>query len=105
MFGDGGKWGDANGHIERAKSHAVNGALQYELGRATRMQAEVWYGQLRLEDAKSEALHSLEIFERLGAMEDVMKAKSLLQKVEQAIEERSVRPRWASRTSTTSNHC
>ena len=89
LYGDEGKLDDQNVHIERAKSHAVDGALQYELGRATRMQAEVWYEQLRLEDAESEALHSVEIFEKIGAAEGAMYSKELLQKVEGAMKQRS----------------
>ena len=92
LFGNGGEFGDQNAHIERAKSHALNGALQYELGLVTRMQAEFWYRTLRLEDAKLEALHSLEIFEKLGVMGEVMFSKGLLQDVERTIEERSSRP-------------
>ena len=85
LYGDVGKLDDQNAHIERAKSHAVGGALQYELGRATRMQAEVWYQQLRLEDAKSEALRSVEIFERLGAAEGARISKDFLREVERAL--------------------
>ena len=85
LFGDGNKLDDQNAHIEQAKSHAVDGALQYQLGRAMQMQAEVWYRQLRLEDAKSEALHSLEIYERIGAAEGVKESKDLLRRVERAI--------------------
>ena len=89
LYGSGGKLDDRNAHIERAKSHAIDGALQYELGRATRMQAEVWYQQPRLEDAKLEALHSVEIFEKIGAVEGAMNSKILLQKVERAIAKQS----------------
>ena len=96
LFDNRDKLDDANTHIKRAKSHAVDGALQYALGRAMRMQANIWYQQLRLEDAKSEVLLSLEIFETLGAAEGAMYSKELLQKVEQTIEERSTYSRWAS---------
>ena len=113
LFGDGGELNDQSAHIERAKSHAVDGAMKYALGRATRMQAEVWYQQLRLEDAKSEALDSLEIFEKLGAAEDVGISKHLLQEVERAMEERSsismgersFRPRSAPQNNATSCIC
>ena len=92
LFGDGDELDDQNTHIERAKSHAIDGSLEYELGRVTRMQARVWYQQLRLEEAKSEALHSIEIFEKIGAAEGAMYSKDLLQEVELAIEERSFVP-------------
>ena len=91
LFGDGGKLDDQNAHIERAKSHAVDGALQYELGRAARIQARVWYQQLRLEEAESEALHSVEILERLGATEGAMNSRSLLLEVQRAMKTRSAR--------------
>ena len=95
LFGEGGKLDDESTHIEQAKSHAVHGTLQYELGRATEMQAEVWYRQLRLEDAKSETLHSLEIYEKIGAAEGVDDSMLLLQKVEEAMDKLSLRTRWA----------
>jgi tetratricopeptide (TPR) repeat protein len=72
-------------HIERAKSHAVDGAMQYELGRAMHMQAEVWYRQLRLEDAKSEALDAIQIYEKFGVREELKLCRNLLQEVERAM--------------------
>lgn len=54
------------------------------------MQADVWYRQLRLEDAEKEALHSVEIFEKIGAAEGAMNSKSL-QKVQRAMKKRSTR--------------
>ena len=93
LFYDRGKLKDANTHIERAKSFAVDGALQYGLGRVTRVQAYVWYRQLRLEDAKSEVSLSVEIFEKLGAAEGAKISKDLFQEVERAIQERSSCPR------------
>ena len=102
LFDNQGELEDANSHIERAKSYAVDRAFQYELGRATRIQANVWYQQHRLEDAKSEALHSLEIFEKLGAAEGARYSRELLQKVERAMDEQPTRPRSASRNDTTS---
>jgi hypothetical protein len=52
-------------HIEQAKSHVVNDA--YLLGRAVEFQALIRYGQRRLKEARSEASHAIEIFEKLGA--------------------------------------
>ena len=83
LFHDEGEFDEANTHIEKAKSHAINNAFQ--LGRAMQMQARVWHRQLRLERAKLEALHALEIFEKLGAAEDVGTCQKLLQSVERAI--------------------
>ena len=101
-FSLGGEWGDANIHLEQAKSHAIDGTRPYELARAMEMQATIWLQQLRLEEAKSEASRSLEIYKKLGAAEDVRDSEYLLQVVEQTMEERSSHPRWASRNSTMS---
>ena len=93
LFGEGGKLEDEKAHIEQAKSYAVDGLLPYELGRAMKMQAQFWYRQHRLEDAKLEALHSLEIFEKIGSAEHAMHSKDLLLKIEQAMEKRFTPPR------------
>ena len=77
----------ANTYIEKAKSHAV--ADEYLLGRATEMQAGVWYLQSRLEDAKSEALHAFEIYEKLGASGDAEDCRDLLREIEQAMKNRA----------------
>ena len=51
--------------------------------------ADVWYRQLRLEDARSEALHSLEIYENLGAAMDAKYCRDLLQWIEETMKTRS----------------
>ena len=73
---------DANTYLERAKSQAIGNS--YSLGRAMYLQALVWRRQGKLEDARSETLHALEIFEKFGAARDVEVSRVLLQKVEQA---------------------
>jgi tetratricopeptide (TPR) repeat protein len=85
LFGDGRELDDESTHIERAKAHAIDGGRQYELGRAMEMQAKVWYRQLRLEDAKSEALDAIQIYEKLGYVKGVGICRRLLQKVERAM--------------------
>jgi tetratricopeptide (TPR) repeat protein len=92
LFGDGRELDDESAHIEQAKSHAIDGAAQYELGRAMQMQAEVWYRQLRLEDAKSEALDAVQIYEKLGEVEGAGICRRLLQNVERTMEKRCTRP-------------
>ena len=72
----------AHAHVEQARSYVVDDP--YMLGRGIRLQAKIYYRQHRLEDAASEALRALEIFERLGAQEDVETCKGLLRKIEQA---------------------
>ena len=64
---------------ELAKLYAVNDP--YKLGRATKLQAYVRYRQSRLEDAKSEASHALEIYETLGATKDAGRCRDFLQKI------------------------
>ena len=67
---------DANSHIERAKSLAVGD--EYTLGRGMEAQARIWYRQGRVEDARSETLGALEVFERLGAATAVRDCRDLL---------------------------
>ena len=71
---------EATGHIIQAKSHAVN-ELHWQ-GCAMSMQARIWLRQRRLEDAKTEILHALEIFERLGAADHIQECRDLLQMIE-----------------------
>jgi tetratricopeptide (TPR) repeat protein len=87
LFRDKGEFGEVNSHIELAKSHAANDA--FKLGRAMEMQAAVWYQQFRLEEAKSEVLRALEIYEKIGATEDAGDCRDLLQKIELAMENKS----------------
>jgi hypothetical protein len=60
-------------------------------GRAMDMQASVWYRHFRLEEAKSEILHALEILEKLGAASNAEACGELLQEIELAIKTRSTR--------------
>jgi tetratricopeptide (TPR) repeat protein len=87
MFRDGGDFDEASTHVGQAKSHAAD--QPYKLGRAMETQAIIWHKQHRLEDAKSEALHALEIFQKLGAVKDAGDCRYLLQRVEQAKEKQS----------------
>ena len=68
LFRSWGEFDESNVHIGHARSHVAHNA--YSLGLVTEKQAEVWQQQQRLEDAMSEALRALEIFERLGAAGD-----------------------------------
>ena len=82
LFIQSGKFNDANTHAQRAKPHTVDNP--YWLGRATEMQAMVWYAQPMLGDAKSEALYALKIYEELGVTEDIESCRALLLKIEKA---------------------
>ena len=74
---------DAHNHVSQAKSHAGNNA--YYMGRAMEIKARIWDRQRRFEDAVPEALGALEIFEKLGALREVVSSKDLLRDIEQAI--------------------
>ena len=75
FLGEGG-FHDAQAHTDRAKSHTIGNT--YTLGRAMTVQAEIWYRQNRFEDATSEVLRAIEVFEKLGAANDGRDCKMLL---------------------------
>ena len=79
LFFDEDKFDDAQSHIEQAKSRAVDDA--YLLARASQMQAEVFEGQRKFEEAKSEALRALDVLEKLGAANDAEETRRLLQRI------------------------
>ena len=87
LFYDEGELDDANAHVERAKSYVVDDV--YKLGEAMYMQARIWRRQRRFEHAQSEALHALEIYEKLGAKHDAWFCRDLLQMVERELESQS----------------
>ena len=75
-----GRFDDAQTHIGRAKSHAVNHS--YTLGGAMELQADLWYKQHRLGEAKAEALRAVDVFEKLGAANDLERCRELLRQIE-----------------------
>jgi len=83
LLHDEGRFGDARGHIERAKSHTADAT--YHLGRAMELQARVWYDQHRLEEAKSEVLRAADVYEKIGATKDVEDCSSLLRDIEKGL--------------------
>ena len=85
LFRDQCEYDAANAQIELTKSHALGDI--YKLGRAMQLQAGIWYLQHRLEDAKSEAVHALENYEKAGAARDAEFCRDFLQKVERAIKD------------------
>ena len=80
LYKDEDEFDNAQSHINQAKTHAVNNA--YSLARATDKQAEIWYRQGRLEEAKVEILRALDAFERLGATDDLTRCRDILQEIE-----------------------
>ena len=71
---------DARAHLEQAKLHALNGP--YLLGRAAHLQATILLGQHRPEEATSETLHAIEIFEKVGTLKEADACRILLQDIE-----------------------
>ena len=83
LFRDEDRFDDAQAHLERAKLHAADDA--YNLGAATQQQAMIWYDQDRFEEARTEALRTADIFEKLGAGEDIENCRELLRKIENGL--------------------
>jgi tetratricopeptide (TPR) repeat protein len=81
LFRDQGRFGEAHGRVELAKSHVINDA--YFLGRVMELQARIWYEQGKLEEAKSGTLDAIRVFEKLGAAEDVEGCRILLRDIEE----------------------
>jgi len=71
-----GSFDDAHAHIQHARSHAVDNV--YNLAQASGLQALVWDRQHMFEEAKSEALRALGMFEDLGAAGDAEDCRELL---------------------------
>ena len=80
LFFDENMFDAAHTHIERAKSHAASGS--YFMGHAMELQARFWYKEGRFEEAKCEALRAAEIYEGIGATDDVEDCKAILQNIE-----------------------
>ena len=83
LFFNQGRLDDAYAYIEHARSFVVNDA--YLLGCVMQLQAAFWYHKCRLEEAKSEVLYAISVFENLGAMGDMEGCRELLQEIEAKI--------------------
>jgi tetratricopeptide (TPR) repeat protein len=81
LFLDQGRFDDAHAHVERAKSHSANDA--YTLGRMMELKAGIWYNQGKLEEAKSETLDAVRVFEKLGVATDLERCRNLLRDIEE----------------------
>ena len=79
LFTKQGRLGDAQIHIEHAKTFASNST--YHLACASQQQAELWYMQGMFGKARSGALAALDVFEKLGS-NDVETARQLLQDID-----------------------
>ena len=74
------RFDEAHVCVERAKSYAGDDA--FLVGRAVKLQAEFWHKQQRLEEAESEALRAVDLFEKLGASRDLEKSRELLRDIQ-----------------------
>ena len=79
LFSEEGRLDDAYAHAEHAKSHTVNDP--YNLARVMGLQASYLVKQHRSKEAKSEALHALDLFEKIGATDDVEETRRLLRQI------------------------
>ena len=79
LFSDEGRFAEAQTHVEHARSHAANDV--YLLARASLLQAGFRHKQGVLEEAKSEGLCALEVFEKLGAETDAEYTRSLIERI------------------------
>ena len=82
LFTDEGRFDDAHAHIEHTKLHAINGNDKYPLARAMWLQACVWHRQNKFEEAKSEALRVVDVFEKLGAADDIERIRVFLRQID-----------------------
>ena len=80
LFSSQHRFNEAYAHIELAKPHAKRPSL---LGNVMVQQAGILYTQHRLEEAKSDALCAVNIFEEIGAIQDLGRCRWLLQQIEQ----------------------
>ena len=85
LFSQDDRFDDAHAHIEQAKSYATENA--YRLGTAIFLQAEIWYQQHRPQKAMSQALHALDIFEKLGSSSYLKDCRKLIAKIEKMVHE------------------
>ena len=76
-----GRFDNAHVHIERAKLCTADNA--YDLGRVMELEAWVLCAQHRLEEARSEALRAVNVYEKLGAAEDAEDCRKLLRLIQE----------------------
>ena len=80
LFSNTNRFGDADAHIEHAKSHTINDP--YKLGRAMELWARILYEEYKFEEARSAALHAADAYEKIGAMKDVEDCRKILRDIE-----------------------
>jgi len=88
LFSMQGRFDDACAQVKLAKLHIVGDT--YLLARTVHLQARVWWDQCRFKEAKVEALHAAEFYERLGAMADLEVCKETIRIIEEATNEPAI---------------
>jgi len=79
-----GRFDEAQTHVAHPKSYTVNSALN--LGYAMEVQACVWYRQQKLEEARSEFLRAVDVYEKFGVAEGVKDCRRYLQDIENELD-------------------
>ena len=85
LFFDEERFDDAHAHVEHAKSHSTD--HKFHLGRGMQLQATFLCKRRRFEEAKSEVLEAIEIFEEIGTTLDLDKCKNLLRDIKKELKE------------------
>ena len=80
VFLDEGDFDSAQVHANQAESHIVGDT--HSLGYVMEMRAKIWRRQNRLEDARAEVLHAMEVYEKFGLSGDLENCRALLQEIE-----------------------
>jgi tetratricopeptide (TPR) repeat protein len=83
LYSEEGKFDEAQTHVEQAESHAVGNV--YLMGRAVLIRAWFSYRQGGFEEARSEALRALDVFQKLGATTGQGICRALLQNIDKAM--------------------
>ena len=76
-------WKTCSGTKAGSVTRAVNST--YNPGHAMKLQARVWYKQHKLEEARSEARRTTEVFEELGAAKDLEGCRKLLRDMQNGL--------------------
>ena len=87
LFYDEGRVDDAFAHIGHAKSHAANEHDTILLGQATARHAVFLNGQHRFEEARSEALAAVDLFQKVRAADRVESVRELLLRIDSDAQE------------------
>ena len=81
LFNDQYKFDRAHAHIEQAKKYAIDDA--HSIGRVMEVHADIWCRQRRFENAISEAQRAVEIFEKVGAADDMERVRDHIRRIKE----------------------